>query len=765
MEVIILAGLLGFLIIGFILTGKKDDTNYRIVNPVVLKVLVPAYNDKKPQFTEQFLQSIHGLINSKKKGKDIIALEIVANASSISFNIVAEKKDALYIENQVYAQFPDAQVVQVKDHLQKFSDKTMIKEVILQKDYFFPIRSYATFEADPMSSILSTLYNISSTAQVVVQLNIRPIDNSWKKNLIAFIETEKTLGKEVSELEKKSSKLGFEFSYRIAVDSPDESYNKTLISKIFSTLQNFSNPNQNSFVIKKEKQGWLPIFKTKFDASVESLKNRALEKEEKMKVLSIEELASIYHLPNESAKTPNIEWSKSKKLEFPLNLPMLSANEKQKLGVRIFGLTDYRNIHIPFGIKTEDRRRHMYLVGKTGSGKSSYFLRTMIAGDILEGNGICVIDPHGDLVEEALTMIPEHRMKDVIYLDPSDTEHPISLNIIDQLSGESIDLVADGVVSVFKRFFGDSWGPRLQYILTNTVLTLLQCQNVSLLAVQRMLMDTNYRKFLLKQVDDPFLLKFWNEEYAKIAKNEKMLAEVISPIQNKVGRFLGPEIIRNMVGQVTNSLNFREIMDNKKILLVNLSQGKIGEENSALLGSLLVTRLYTTAMQRANVAQTQRNDFYLYVDEFQNFATETFIKILSEARKYGLNLIVTHQYIDQISPEIQNAIFGNVGTLMNFVVGQQDANRLEKEYEPFIKAEDMVNLERFRFVAKMTIDGAQSQPFTGIGIRPNFKQYNFQNQIKDISREAYSKDRETVSAKIKKWANQQYDEKGNLITK
>jgi hypothetical protein len=765
MEVLILLSLLVFLIVGFVLTGKKSDINYKIVDPVILKVLVPSSNDKKPQSTEQLLQSIHGLINSKKMGKDIISFEIFANTTLISFNVVVEKKDKLYVENQIYAQFPEAQVHQIQDHVKHFSSKTIVKEVILQKDYYFPIRSYATFDVDPLSSIVSTLYQIENNTQVIIQLNTRPIDNSWKKTLLTFIESEKTLGKEVGELEKKASKLGFEFSYRIAVDSPDAKYASTLISKIFSTLQNFNSPNQNSFVIKKEVKGWLPLFNKKFEADLQSLKDRAMDKDEKKKVLSIEELASIYHLPNEAVKTPNIEWAKSRKLEFPLNLSMLSSNEQHKTGTRIFGLTDYRNIHIPFGIKTEDRRRHMYLVGKTGSGKSSFFLRTMIAGDIIDGNGICVIDPHGDLVEEALNLIPPERMKDVIYLDPSDIQHPISLNILDSMTGESVDLIADGVVSVFKRFFGDSWGPRLQYILTNTVLTLLQCQNVSLLAVQRMLMDTNYRKFLVKQIDDPFLLKFWNEEYAKIAKNEKMLAEVISPIQNKVGRFLGPEIIRNMVGQVTNSLNFRDIMDSKKILLVNLSQGKIGEENSALLGSLLVTRLYTTAMQRANVAQTERPDFYLYVDEFQNFATDTFIKILSEARKYGLNLVVTHQYIDQISPEIQNAIFGNVGTLLNFVVGQQDANRLEREYDPFIKAEDLVNLERFRFVIKMTIDGAQSQPFTGIGIRPNFKEYNLKEEIKAASREAYSKERENVAGKIKKWANQEYDDKGNLISK
>lgn len=748
------------MVLGYYFLREKDEIFYKIIDPIVLKVLVPSNIDKKPQFTEQMLQSIHGLISSKKLGKHIVGLEIYATNSSISFNVVVEKKDKLYVENQIYAQFPEAEVKQVNDYLVNFSDKTMVKEVILKKDYYFPIRSYSSFEVDPLSSILSTLHQLEANTQVVIQLNIRSIDNSWKKNLLAFIAAEKTLGKEVPDLERKASKLGFEFTYRLAVDSQDKDYRKALIGKIFSTLENFSNPNQNSFVFKKEQKGLFARPVKKGIAALKDLKERALPWEAKKKVLSIEELASIYHLPNESVKTPNLEWSKTRKLEYPLNLGILTPNQNHQHGLRVFGLTDYRNIHIPFGLKKEDRRRHTYLVGKTGSGKSSYFLRTSIVGDILDGNGICVIDPHGDLVEEILNLIPENRKDDVIYLDPSDTENPISLNILDTLSGESIDLLADGVVSVFKRFFGDSWGPRLQYILTNTVLTLLQCQNVSLLAVQRILTDDNYRKFLLKQVDDPLLLKFWTDEFNRMDK--KMVAEVLAPIQNKVGRFLGPKLIRNMVGQVTNSLNFKDIMDNKKILLVNLSQGKIGEENSALLGSLLITRMYTTAMQRANMDMSERNDFYLYVDEFQNFATDTFIKILSEARKYGLNLTVTHQYIDQISEEIQDAIFGNVGTLINFVVGQQDAARLEKEYTPFIKAEDLVNLEKFKFVIKMTIDGAQSAPFTGIAVRPTFKEYNLKEDIKVASREKYAKDKETVESKINKWAGQEYDKSGNL---
>lgn len=750
------------IVLAYYILRPQEDVNYKILDPVVLKVLVPSNNDKKPQFTEQLLQSIHGLINSKKLGKDIISLEIAANNTSISFNVVVENKDRQYVENQIYAQFPEAQVIRVHDYASKLSENTLVKEVLLKKDYYFPIRSYSSFEVDPLSSILSTLHQLDDDTKVVIQLNIRPIDNSWKKNLLNYIAAEKTLGKEVPDLERKASKLGFEFTYRIAVDSTNKDYSKTLIGKIFSTLENFSNPNQNSFVLKKDPKGVMARKAKKEQLALKALRERALPWEPKKKVLSIEELASIYHLPNESVKTPNLEWSKTKKLEYPLNLGMLTPNQNHQPGLRVIGVTDYRNIHIPFGLKREDRRRHTYLVGKTGSGKSSFFLRTSIVGDILDGNGLCVIDPHGDLVEEILDLIPESRINDVIYLDPSDTEHPISLNILDTQGGESIDLLGDGVVSVFKRFFGDSWGPRLQYILTNAVLTLLQCQNVSLLAVQRILTDENYRKFLLKQVDDKLLLNFWNNEFDRMDK--KMVAEVLAPIQNKVGRFLGPKLIRNMVGQVTNSLNFKDIMDNKKILLVNLSQGKIGEENSALLGSLLITRLYTTAMQRANMDMSERNDFYLYVDEFQNFATDTFIKILSEARKYGLNLTVTHQYIDQISEEIQDAIFGNVGTLINFVVGQADANRLEKEYQPFIKAEDLVNLEKFRFVTKMTIDGTQSAPFTGIAIRPEFTEHKLKEQIKTASREKYAKDKATVESKINKWAGQEYNKDGNLVS-
>jgi len=335
--------------------------------------------------------------------------------------------------------------------------------------------------------------------------------------------------------------------------------------------------------------------------------------------------------------------------------------------------------------------------------------------------------------------------------------------MLDVKEDETRELLADGIVSVFKRFFSDSWGPRLQYILTNTILTLLYCQNVSLLAVPRLLMDKNYRKFLLKQVKDSFLLKYWNEEYESIGQTPKLLNDAISPILNKVGRFLSSSMIRNMIGQVKSTIDLSEAMNTGKILLINLSQGKIGEENSSLLGGMLITRLYSNAMQRAKIEESKRRDFYLYVDEFQNFASDSFLKILSEARKYGLALTVTHQYIDQIDESIRNAIFGNVGTMLNYVVGNKDAEVLAKEYEPYLTANDLVNLDRYHLALKMTIDGQQSKPFTAIALKPFYKKIGRADYIKNLSRRKYAKSRLEIEFKLNKWANSEYDKQGNLV--
>ncbi|HVX93117.1 MAG TPA: hypothetical protein VHA74_03320, partial [Candidatus Dojkabacteria bacterium] len=353
------------------------------------------------------------------------------------------------------------------------------------------------------------------------------------------------------------------------------------------------------------------------------------------------------------------------------------------------------------------------------------------------------------------------RLKDVIYFDPGDTKHPIGFNLLELEDREQRDLVADGIVEVFKKQFGTSWGPRLQYLLTNAVATALEAQGTTLLAVMRILMDKNYRKFILKQVKDPILIKFWEEEYTQMSQNPKLVSEAIAPIQNKVGRFISSSVIRNIIGQVKSSFNLRDIMDNKKILLVNLAQGKLGEESSALLGGMLITRLQATAMGRVNIPIEDRNDFYLYVDEFQNFATDSFAKILSEARKFRLNLTMTNQYIDQIPLTVRQAIFGNVGSMASFVVSQADASILSHEFAPIFTQDDLVSLESHSMYVKLCINGMTSKPFSAKSLDLRYQKLGYKEKILENSRETYSAPKDEIEDKIKRWSEQSYSEKGN----
>lgn len=770
----------------------RTKVNEVIHEKVVLKILVPIKNDKKALAAEQLFQSLHGILKGDEKSKDHYSFEIQATSQGIFFIVLCPLRYRNFIENQIYAQYPEAQITPIHDYAElKPNRYYMGSEIVLSKEFFLPIRTFVSFEVDPLASITGAVSSLKGDSEVWIQIVARPVNNAWQEAGKKYIENLKTksisdttseqnqnrdANISIADIERKSNKVGFQFAIRIVSSSSDKVVCEQILEDVEASFKQFQTAQQNSLVKKKvKKTGFVIRFRDNLIQSIfgkrpadklnviQKFHKRFLDERE-TNILNVEELASIYHLPHESVKTPNIAWAKSRKLEYPLNIPTINPNLPPQENPRIFAVTDYRNIHIPFGIKKLDRRRHMYLLGKTGTGKST-LLKNMIIGDILDGNGLAVLDPHGDLVEEILDIIPEHRIKDVVYLDPSDIEYPIGLNMLDIKPDETKDLLADGIVNVFKKFFGDSWGPRLEYLLNYSILTLLHCQNVSLLAVLRILSDKNYRKFLLKQVKDPFILKFWEDEFTQLSNNQKLLAEAIAPIQNKVGRFLGPTMIRNMIGQIKSSIDLQEIMNTGKIFLVNLSQGKIGEENSSLLGAMIVTRLYSNAMQRAKIPENQRRDFYLYVDEFQNFATESFVKILSEARKYGLNLIVTHQYVDQIDQKIQDAIFGNIGTLMNYVVGQKDAQRLEKEYAPHLTAEDLVNLDRFRLTLKLTIDGAQSPPFTAIGLKPTYREFKLQDRIKDYCRETYSKPRDVVEHKLNKWASQQYDNKGNLIQK
>lgn len=412
-------------------------------------------------------------------------------------------------------------------------------------------------------------------------------------------------------------------------------------------------------------------------------------------------------------------------------------------------VTNFRNNQRKFGIKLDDRRRHMYIIGKSGTGKS-VLLENMIYTDLRAGHGLAVVDPHGDLVEKVLDLVPSNRVNDVIYFNPSDMDYPIAFNPLESVNPKYRHMVASGLVGVFKKIWADSWGPRLEYILRNAILSLLEYPSSTLLGITRILVDKYYRKKVLEKVTDPVVRSFWIDEYDNY--NEKFRTEAISPIQNKIGQFLSSAIIRNIVGQPKSTINLRKIMDEQKVLLMDLSKGRMGEDNSALLGAMMITKLQLAAMSRIDIPEYQRKDFFLYVDEFQNFATESFATILSEARKYRLNLIVAHQYIEQLGEEVRAAVFGNIGTIIVFRVGAEDAEFLEKEFTPTFNQTDLVNLPNYHIYLKLMIDGVTSDPFSAVTMPPISVRHSNRSSIIKVSRERYAQDRAKVEAKILRWA-------------
>lgn len=418
--------------------------------------------------------------------------------------------------------------------------------------------------------------------------------------------------------------------------------------------------------------------------------------------------------------------------------------------VTVFGKTNFRNRQVHFGIKTDDRRRHSYIVGKTGMGKT-VLLENMAIQDIQRGNGIAVVDPHGEFAARMLDFVPKERMDDVIYFNPSDLNHPVGFNVIEQVAPEYRHLIASGIMGVFKKIWADLWSARMEYIAHNTILALLECPESTLLGMNRMLADKDYRDKIIKKVEDPTIRSFWTNEFAKFP--DRYREEAVAPIQNKIGQFISAPLIRNIIGQEKTSFDIRKVMDEGKILIVNLSKGLIGEDASHLLGALIVTRLQLAAMSRVDVPEEERKDFYLYVDEFQNFATEAFANILSEARKYHLCLTLAHQYITQMDEKVRDAIFGNVGTIINFRVGAADAEFLEKEFLPEFNADDLVNLAKYNIYLKLMIDGVASRAFSATTLPPFPKpEKTYTNEIIELSRKKYGVKREVVDKKIAKWS-------------
>ena len=445
----------------------------------------------------------------------------------------------------------------------------------------------------------------------------------------------------------------------------------------------------------------------------------------------------------------------------PQHKPVRSKEEEEQ-DICLFAETNFRNQMRRFGIKVDDRRRHMYIIGKTGMGKTN-MMENMLLHDIYSGHGVGLVDPHGDFAEKIINYIPANRINDVVYLNPSDMENPIGFNILEVKNEEQKHLVAAGLMAVFKKIWPDVWSSRMEYILNNTLLTLLDNPGSTLLGINRLLGDKEYRSKMVENLKDPVIKSFWEKEFA--GYNDRYAAEAVAPIQNKIGQFLSATIIRNMVSQVKSTINIRDIMDSKKILIMNLSKGRIGEDNSRLLGGMLITQIQLSAMERVNIPEEDRQDFFLYVDEFQNFATPSFANILSEARKYRLSLILAHQYVAQLDEIVADAVFGNVGTIVSFRVGAADAEAMEKEFAPTFEIEDIVNLSKFKIFLKLMINGVASQPFSATTIPPIGSPTGSASKVLQVSRERYGRPRATIEEKILKWSQPSEEEQSKIDRK
>lgn len=756
-----------------------------------------------PMAAEHLFASLHGLLRDDRLAQEHISFELVATDGGIKFYAIAPSNVSKFVESQLYAQYQTAHIRKVDDYIpREFKDGAYkIANLGLSRSNYFPLKTFLDFEIDPLSAITSAMTEARAGENLWLQIVVRPIPDIWQGDGYDYIEKVRTgmstgrpvlardLSKDVSKemgslfqtfldqlagrerelprsgpakqeriilssgqeleiksIESKLSKMGFEVMIRLLARAETEERTDNLLRSLIASMRQFSTANLNSFS----------------STTRENDPNRFMEfrdrvfNPEKAFILNIEELGAIYHLPSGSLETPGVSWVDSKKGEPPANLPTENCT--------YIGTTVFRDRKIKFGISNEgdDRLRHMYLIGKSGTGKSTLF-KNMIIQDIVNGNGVGVLDPHGELIDDILEYIPDNRIEDVVLVDPSDTERPLGINILELDDPAQKNIMASALVSSMATQFSFSWGPRLEYLLNNAVLTLLEVPGTSMLGIVRLLNDMNYQKYILHFVKDPVILDFWEEEYKAMRGNQKLITEAVSPIQNKIGRFLASTTVRNILGQKNSTIDFGEIMNSKKILLMNLSKGKIGSDNANLLGALIVSRIQFTAMQRVKIKPEERKPFYLFVDEFQNFAGGEFESILSESRKYKLGLYLTHQFTSQLPEELLAAVFGNVGTIATYAIGPQDAKVLETEFMPTFDQNDLIALPKFQVYLKLLVDGQTSKPFSAEILKPWVpdeavaKKTGNKEKVIARSREKYGSDREHVEQKIRKWVEYSFD--------
>ncbi len=674
----------------------------------------------------------------------IYSFEIYLINQTIYFYITTPESKKTLITSLLSSAYPQIKITQTTDPLQSLlkQPKKAVGEMVLSAGFYYPIKTYQDFrDVDPLSSLLGFLSKQPNNLQFLVQIVLTQASTNWQDQTTAAASkmhydasanryTRNPLEKIML---KKASFQGGKTAIRLLVASSNVEIDpQPFLLNLAGTFGSFSLGEGNQLSFKKPLifKNWL----------LEKIKNRSFPYLEKQsQILNAQELATLWHPPGYLlAGIKNISWGKTLKGEPPENLPTAAVGQAMgyKTIVNFFAKTEFKNRENIFGIKTPDRRKHIYIIGKTGAGKST-LIANMAIDDIRKDRGIGIIDPHGDLSETILDYIPKRRINDVVYLEPFDIERPFALNVLEVKNKQQKDLVASGIVSIFYKLYKDSWGPRLEYILRNVILTLLEIPNATLVDVLSLLAHNDYRKKIILQLADPVLKAFWEKEFAKMP--DRLKAEAISPIQNKVGQFVTSKMIRNIIGKPQSTVNLQEIMDEGKILILNLSQGKLGEDNASLLGAMIITQIQLAAMNRSFQKEEERKDFFLYVDEFQNFATASFIKILSEARKYRLSLTLANQYIEQLDEAVAKAIFGNVGTLISFVVGARDAHLLTREFAQIYTENDLVSLGRHEIIVKLSIDGMTSPPFPAKTLPlPSLKNENKEKIIR-LSKEKYGR--------------------------
>ena len=794
---IILSPIIWIPLVGFFayLTYRnyKQSNRLKVLNidSVLLMLEIPRTNDKKELAAEQLFASLHGILRDKNELKtsggvqEHLSFEIVSAKGQIRFYVWVPRILQSFVEGQIYSQYPTVQIYKMdEDYVDNRHKHTVVysSELTLTENSALPIKTFDSFEVDPLAGITGTLakLDVDRGEELWIQILTRPIADDWHKSTtdkwittvkngghvglfgsgfdirwiaqvfgalwkppeggvggdvktVEISERDKT---RISKAEEKATKLGYQVKIRLAYLGSDEINAKLNMQALVGTFKQFNSTNLNGFKV---------LGSTFESEALDAYKLRQFTDDGF--ILNISELASVYHLPHTSVETPNIVWAASKTAEPPAKLPVLTGNPAEDENISAFGLTNFRGINHQFGLLRRDRSRHVYIIGQTGAGKSG-LLELFALSDIFYNQGYCIIDPHGDFAVNNLRFIPESRIKDVVYFNPADTAHPVAFNPLELSDPTRKPNVSSEVIGVLKRMFGESWGPRLEHILRYTLLALLDRPETTLLDISRMLTDKDFRKETLDYCKDVTVLQFWKQEFG--TWGDKQVTESIAPVLNKVGAFTANPIIRNIIGQPKSSFDVRKIMDEGKILVVNLSKGLIGEDNAGILGAFLVTKVQLAAMSRSDIPDVKdRRPFYLYVDEFQNFATDSFAVILSEARKYGLNLTVANQYIAQMTDSVRDAVFGNVGTTISFRVSADDAPLLVKQFEPTFDASDLIQMNNRHFIISMIINGEKVPAFSATTLSIPEPPSNNLDAIIESSRELYSRPRADVEEEIR----------------